>query len=57
MIGDQEVCKKFTSGTERTETVEISNESYDFQSTGGFSGNNWHEHNATPEKTGVLTRG
>ena len=56
-IGDLEVCKDFRSGRQKTETIELSNESYDFQSTGGFSGNVWHEYNLAPEKTAVLTRG
>ena len=56
-IGDYEICKDFKHGRQKTETVELSNESYDFQSTGGFSGNVWHQYNSSPEKTAVLTRG
>ena len=56
-IGDLEVCKDFHTGRDKSETIELSNESYDFQSTGGFSGNNWHEHNVAHEKTAVLSRG
>ena len=58
MIGDVEICKDFKTGTGKKEKVILPmRETFDMQSTGGYSANNWHEHNVRPEPTAVLTRG
>tara|TARA_B110001450_G_scaffold222012_1_gene218347 strand:+ start:211 stop:402 length:192 start_codon:yes stop_codon:yes gene_type:complete len=57
MVGDTPICKGFTSGSRMTEDYKTPFESFDTQSTGGFSGNVWHQYNTAAEPTASLTRG
>ena len=57
MVGDIPVCKGFRSGRQKIEEIRTPFETFDSQSTGGFSGSVWHQYNNAPEPQASLTRG